>query len=149
MKFQFRLEKVLKYRSVEVDLAQRDFLAAMVHVDRAKAELLKMEQTLNESIESRLQTSKGGGQVVDRLSQVQKFIDGQKIRIRNQAKTVAGFESIAEAKREILKVAVQNERILEKLKERKKEQFRTERKKLEIKSIDDLVTSRPQKREEE
>ncbi|MBX9767840.1 MAG: flagellar export protein FliJ [Bdellovibrionales bacterium] len=149
MKFQFRLEKVLKFRSVEVDLAKRDFLAAMVHVDKAKADLVRMEEILTKSIERRFETSKGGGQVVDQLSQVQKFIDGQKIRIKNQAKTLAGFESIAEAKREILKLAVQNEKILEKLKDRKKEQFRIERKKLEIKNIDDLVTSRPQKREQE
>ena len=147
MKFQFRLEKVLTLRRLEVDLAKREFLSAQAHVDWARKEQEKMEALLGAALLRRNQLSQQGGGVVDELRGLEAYIDGQKIRIRNQAKTVAGFESIAEAKREILRLAVQNEKVLEKLKERKREQFRAEKKKAESKALDDLVSGRAVKRD--
>lgn len=147
MKFQFRLEKVLTLRRMEVDVARREFLAAQANAEHARREQEKMEALLQEALRHRIHLSQQGGGVIDELRGLEAYIDGQKVRIRNQTKTVAGFESIAEAKREILKIAVQNQQVLEKLKERKLEQFRVERRKAETKALDDLVSGRSLKRD--
>ena len=143
MKFKFKLEKVLKHRQILEDLAQKDFQEAQAEANRQTAILDKM---MNEKVEARKRAhslqSQTGGQVLESLKQIHDFIVLQDIRIEKQIKVIQDCEKVVESKREILRQKAMDTKILKRLEEKKKQQFREEQRQIEQKEMDDNSSMR-------
>lgn len=119
MKFKFPLEKVMDYRKLTQDLAQRDFQET---VNELKLENNKLEKMYEDEHQAQVQagvfTQKGGAQG-PALTQVHDFLRGQKIRIEQQKIKIKEVQKLVETKREILRLAAQDYKIIEKMRENK------------------------------
>lgn len=142
MKFKFTLEKVLKQRTIQVELAQKDFLEAQSVQNQAIQQLNEMQQAIKDAIEQRLQlvqTSHSWSLTVDQINQ---FLLGQDLRIKNQNQRLLQIEKLVEDKREILRKALVEAKIIEKLKEKKFEEFVNSERVKEQNEIDELTVLR-------
>ncbi len=142
MKFKFGLEKVLRQRELQESLAQRDFAEAQNLLNDEIAKLQSMTQTKEDSIRQRnelVQNTQTWGVSVQQINQ---FLTGQDVRIKQQNQRLSEFEKVVEAKREILRKASVEVKIIEKLKEKKLEEFKREFDRKEQNEIDELTALR-------
>ncbi len=142
MKFNFRMQKVLEHRKIQEDLAKTDFQLALAKLNseiehlqslvdlKKKARVKSFELETNHSVPNALQNS-----ILSDSNQFQKLQD---LRIANQKLVVEENEKEVEAKREILKTKAIEYKIIEKVKEKKKQQFVDEANKSEQKENDEI-----------
>lgn len=142
MKFKFNLEKVLKHRHILVDLARKDFLEAQANVDAAKKILDDMIELKNQQKLVRSQKVQSGKDWQNDVEQINKFLQGQDLRIARQNESLNKLEKEVESYREILLKALTEAKMIEKLKERKKQQFVKEFNETEAKELDEIATLR-------
>lgn len=127
MKFKFPLQKVMEHRKVKEDLAQKDFQEAVAYFTEQQNKLQKLEQDQHDAQVRAGALASQGGQQGPALSQIHEFLQGQKVRVANQKVQVGEAEKLVEARREILKQAVQDHKIIEKMRENKFEEYRAKR----------------------
>lgn len=127
MRFKFPLQKVMEHRKVKEDLAQRDFQEVVAILSEQVQKLQKMEQDEHAAHIRAGALSAEGGYQGPALSQIHEFLRGQKVRIAQQKVYVTEAEKLVEARREILKQAVQDHKIIEKMRENKFEEYRSKR----------------------
>jgi flagellar FliJ protein len=143
MKFKFPLQKVLEHRKVIEDIAQKDFqeaLSAKVKEERLLEIMLeKMHEAYNEAF---LRQHSKSGSTSDRLQQIHDFILGQKVRIERQKAKIQECDKLVEAYREILREKAVEYKIIERLRERKKEEFTQEEARNEQKEMDEISVLR-------
>ncbi len=143
MKFKFKLEKVLVHRKILENIAQKDFQEAQaacnLQIDVLNRLKLEKSDARKKAFSDQSQT---GGQVLESLKQVHDFIQLQDIRIENQIKTIAECEKLVEARREVLRQKAMDTKIIEKLKEKKKQQYLEEERIGEQKELDDNSSMR-------
>ncbi|MBX2987653.1 MAG: flagellar export protein FliJ [Bdellovibrionaceae bacterium] len=150
MKFRFPLQKVLDHRHTLRDIAQKDF-------EEIQAEYLRQKNIWEEQIralhEARLEAGRIGAEsgpgAPERLKQIHEFSVLQEIRIQRQKAKVGEWEKLVEEKREILRQKAIDSKIMERLKERKKEQFVLDAKRAEQKEADELSVLRFEIRDDE
>lgn len=142
MKFEFSFEKLLEYRLSLENIAKRDWVDAQRKVDEAERELREMYDQIDHSREQALKLQRQGGKRSASLMQIDEFVELQKILIEKKKRQIRELKSIAEEKQGLLVEAARERKILEKLKEKRFEEFKKKRKKHEIKVIDDLVVMR-------
>lgn len=127
MKFKFPLQAVVRHRKIMEDLAQKDFMEALAVVN---AEIKKLEEMLSDLHQSHVRSGelqKVGGQQGAALSQIYEFTKGQDVRIERQRYKIQEFEKIVEERREILREAALEYKIIEKLREKKFEEYKLNR----------------------
>ena len=137
MKFKFPLQKVLEHRKIKENLAQKDFQEA---VNLYQEELERLNQMGSQVQNAHAQVgalSNQGGAQGPALSQIHEFLQGQQIRIQRQMQKVQEFEKLVEAKREILRQAALEYKIMEKMRENKFEEYRAERLSNDQKEMDE------------
>ena len=124
MKFKFPLQKVLEHRKVSESVAQKDFQEAMDILNQAVGSLQEMQFKKKEAHRlTEVYISKGGA-AGPALSQANDFIKGQELRIRQQEEKVKEAEKLVEEKREILRQAAREYKIMERVRETKFEEFK-------------------------
>lgn len=142
MKFKFPLEKVLKYRHTQVDLARRDFLQAQNKLDQAigvrEQMLLDKENTLRDR--SQLIQQENNWQ--PKVEQLNTFLSGQDLRIVRQNESLRILEKEVESYREILMNALSEAKMMERLKEKKKKEFIRDFNDKEQKELDEIASVR-------
>jgi len=142
MKFKFPLEKVLKYRHTQVDLARRDFLQAQNKLDQAigvrEQMLLDKENTLRDR--SQLIQQENNWQ--PKVEQLNTFLSGQDLRIARQNESLRILEKEVESYREILMNALSEAKMMERLKEKKKKEFIRDFNDKEQKELDEIASVR-------
>lgn len=141
-KFKFTLEKVLKQRHIAADMAQKDFAEAQAALDQEIQKLNEMIQVKDESLASRTAMIQQGGDWVNSVSQINQFVAGQDLRIKNQNLRLTQFEKLVESRREILRQAVSEVKILEKLEEKQKAAHKTESDREQQADMDELAVLR-------
>jgi flagellar FliJ protein len=146
-KFRFGLEKVLGYRKVIEDLAQRDYSEAQSHLNSEIQVLEELKAKKHEAFENRYQRQVQGGAQSEALSQVHDFLKGQDLRIKIQSKKVQDIEKQVEELRSVLREKAVDTKIMVGLKERKQDDFRTEQKKIEQKKLDDIATTQRRRKD--
>lgn len=142
MKFKFSLEKVLHHRHIQESIAQRDFLEAQNEFNDEIAKLNNMIQIKEDSLRERnelVQNTQTWGLTVQQINQ---FLLGQDLRIKLQNQRLSEYEKVVEAKREILKNASIEVKIIEKLKEKKLIEFKLEFGRKEQNELDELSALR-------
>lgn len=127
MKFKFPLQKVLEHRKLRENLVQKDFQDAQALLQEQLNKLEKMNREVTEAYERSGSLTKQGGAQGPALMEIHEFLKGQRQRIHFQEQKVQEFEKLVEAKREILRQAAMDYKIMEKMRENKFEAYRQER----------------------
>lgn len=142
MKFNFRMQKVLEHRKVQEDLAKTDFQLALAKLNseieflqslvdqKKKARVTSFEIEISVGVPSPLKNGI--------LSDSSQFQGLQDVRIERQKEVVSLCEKEVESKREILKTKAIEYKIIEKVKEKKKQQFVDDANKSEQKENDEI-----------
>ncbi len=142
MKFKFPLQKVLEHRKINENLAQKDFQEAMILLNEEQGRLQQMqEQVQNAHAQAGTFANKGGTQG-PALVQIHEFLRGQDVRITRQKQKVQEVEKLVESKREILRQAVLDYKIMEKMRKNKFEEYRAERLANDQKEMDEQAILR-------
>lgn len=139
MKFKFPLQKVLDHRYILQDLAQKDFEEAQSESNRQKDLLMDMITQLHEARQraGAIQTGPDP-RMAEGLKQIHEYTKLQDIRIAMQKRKVQDAEKVVEEKREILRQKAIDSKIMERLKEQKRDQFLRDMKSEEQKEADEL-----------
>lgn len=136
------MQKVLEHRKVQEDLAKTDFQMALVHLNneveklqnmidqKKKARIKSFEVEKGDAVPNSLQNG-----ILEESSRFQKLQD---VRIEKQKEIIAEWEKEVESKREILKSKAIDYKIIEKFKDKKKQQFVDEHNKNEQKENDEI-----------
>lgn len=142
MKFKFSLQKVLDHRHLKMDLARKDYLEAQAFQLEEQNILQEMIDVKNRALAQR---SSLAGQTTgwqEQVNQIHQFLIGQDLRIAQQNERLLKIEKVVESRREILKDALIEVKIIERLKEKKKADFLQEVREKEAKELDEISSTR-------
>ena len=143
MKFIFGYQKLLQYYHQQEEIARRDYNESLNRLEVEKSKYQGMwdlhDNAISEIYELR-QLPQGAPAM--KLSHLDEFVEGQKVRIERKRQVVINHTSIAEQKQEVLISAVKEQKTLEKLKEKKYMEFKKLELKKERKANDELVVTR-------
>lgn len=142
MKFEFSLEKLLDHRQSLEDAAKRDYFQAQALVDAAERELKDMYKAIELARTRAAGLESQGGYHAPALSSIDEFIKGQTLRIERHRAKIRELTTEAERLHQILIEAAKERKTLEKLKEHQFEDYKARRKKIELKTADELVVTR-------
>ncbi len=142
MKFKFSLEKVLNHRHLQVDLARRDFVIAQNNLSAAESIRDDMIQQKLKNIVYRSELIQSKISWQDQVQQINSYLLGQDVRIAQQNESLKKLEKEVESYREILLKAQTEAKMIEKLKEKKKEEFIKAYNDAENKELDEISTLR-------
>ncbi|UYL08745.1 flagellar export protein FliJ [Bdellovibrio sp. SKB1291214] len=142
MKFKFPLQKVLEHRKVVENIAQKDFQDAVAVLNEYQTKLDKMRQDILDAQARAGSLLQAGGAQGPALVQIHEFLKGHKIRIQQQEQNIHEIEKIVEAKREILRQAALDYKIMEKTRENQFEEYKAERKIQDQKEMDEQAILR-------
>lgn len=141
-KFKFSLEKVLAQREIAESLAQKEFLDAqniLIEEQQKLQDMIRLKESTLQARAELIQTSQDWGSKVDQMN---FFLTGQELRIKNQNQTLAKLEELVEARRELLRVAVTEVKVMEKLKEKQLHAHMQSAAKEEQAELDELAVLR-------
>ena len=141
-KFKFKLEKVLMHRQIIADLAQRSLAEAQAQLNSEIDELNKMTELKTQSLEHRTKAVESTTDWANSVDQINKFLIGQDLRIKRQNQRIAETENLVESRREILRQAISEVKILERLEEKQKKGFMAEVARADQAEIDELTVIR-------
>ena len=141
-KFKFKLEKVLVHRQILADLAQKSFAEAKAQMDAETDELNAMIGMKTGALEQRARAIESTTDWANSVAQINQYVTGQDQRIKNQTLRLQKTENLVEARREILREAVSEVKILERLEEKQKQTYMAEAAKVEQAEMDELTVIR-------
>lgn len=137
MKFKFPLQKVLEHRKIRESLVQKDFQDALGLLNDETSRLEHMLEKVREAHAHAGAFAAQGGVQGPALMQIHEFLKGQDIRIQRQKQKVQELEKLVESKREILRQAAQEYKIMDKMREKKFEDYKLERNAQDQKDMDE------------
>lgn len=137
MKFKFPLKTVMRQRKIIEELAQKEFQNAQAELQSEISKLNFFEEQVTQAHINSYEVQMSAGHVAGALKSNYEFLKGQDVRIERQRAKVQEIEKLVEAKREILRHAVVEYKIIEKLKEKKWEEFKQEYSNEEQKEMDE------------
>jgi flagellar FliJ protein len=143
MAFRFSLESVLRHRKRQEEMAHREFIEAQSILE----ECLKSLETMYVQIDTtRLAVSaaerSGRSKDLHMIRDAQVFIEGQKIRIHERRMKARELIRVLEDKQEQLLERLHDRKIMEKLKEKRLEEYKVKLAEMEQKELDDLTNAR-------
>jgi flagellar FliJ protein len=142
MSFKFTLEPLMKHRKRLEEDAQREFFKARSAVDEALRKINSLYESIDHARRQIQLLQKSGGQSIAAITQHEEFIVGAQIRIERERKVARELMMVAEEKHQLLLEAAKEFKSIEKLKERRHRQYLEDKKKQELKIIDQTVTMR-------
>lgn len=141
-KFKFTLEKVLMQRQIVADMAQKSFAEAMAELNAEIAKRDEMNNVKEQSLAQRSSAVETTTDWANSVSQINQFLIGQDLRIKRQNERIVESENLVESRREILRHAVSEVKIIERLEEKQKKRFMAEVAKAEQAENDELTVIR-------
>ncbi len=141
-KFKFTLEKVLVQRQIVADQAEELFIEAQQELSKQNEELSQLTQTNENSIQQRRNLIDSSQDWMLAVQQINQFLIGQDLRIKKQHLRIIEEEKRVESRREILRQAVSEVKIIERLKEKQKTAYLAEVAKAEQDELDELTVLR-------
>jgi flagellar FliJ protein len=143
MAFRFSMESVLKHRKRQEEFAHRDVVEAQIQLEEC---LHGIENMYRQIDETRLSISRseqtGSGNDLQWVLSFETFIDAQKVRIQKERLRARELIRDLENKQEVLLERLHDRKIIEKLKERRQQEYLERLARLEQKELDDLNNSR-------
>lgn len=145
MKFKFGLETLMKHRKSLEDMARRDFYDAKEKSDDLLSDINRLYNSNDEVRGFSHQLSDKPEYVVfQQLSH--EYLEGNKIRIERKKNEFRDALAVTESKHESLVEAAKEAKVLEKLKEKKFNEFKEAVRKKERKDTDEIVVQRTSRR---
>jgi flagellar FliJ protein len=143
MAFRFNLESILKHRKRLEEVAHREFIEARAILDQClkgiEAMYGKIDQTrVLVSEAEKAGETRNAGWVVS----LDSFIEGQKIRIEKERLRARELILNVELKEEELVKRLNDRKAMDKLKERRFEEYKEQLERLERSEMDDLTSVR-------
>lgn len=142
MAFRFPFETLLNHRRHLEEAARKEFMEAQKRVDDCLAKIKSLYGQRDETRQQVEKVSNEGGVRSQELLTLDEYVDGLTILIERERIKARELMQVAEEKRELLVIAAREFKILQKLKEKKWQEFRAKMKKIEEKEMQDLVTMR-------
>lgn len=124
MKFKFPLQKVLEHRKTKEDMVQKEFQDAVNDLNTLVKRLEEMEALAKQAHVQAYEMQMEGGTQGPALTQINEFIRHQKVLVIAQKNRVQQQELVVEQKRELLREAAVETKIITKFKEKKFDEFR-------------------------
>jgi flagellar protein FliJ len=140
-RFRFRLESVLRVREIEEDIKKREFGVVMRRLHREEQELGKLSTSLQDH-EQYMESHTEGRVCVRDLQNNFNYARALDGKILFQKKRVKEKKKIVDHKRSELAESTKRKRILERLKERYREEHEREVVKEEQSIVDDITSVR-------
>lgn len=137
-KFIFKLQSVLNIKKQQEDSKKNELGKAIRALDAEKRKLADLEDTLESTVKKFNEKTRKA--TVNELIKYNEYLSLLNSRIRTQKENVNNAALYVDKVREELIIAVKERKILDKLKEKKYEEFLTEQKKLEQKTNDEIVS---------
>jgi len=137
MKFKFPLQKVLDHRKIKEDLAQKEFQEAVMALNELNAKLAEMEKAVHQAHLQLGTLQEQGGAQGPALSQVDEFIINQKLLIQRQKVKIQQQQKVVEDKRDLLRQAAVETKIISRFKEKKFAEYEEIQEKEEQKDMDE------------
>lgn len=137
-RFRFSLQRLLDLRQQEVAAARRELAAALGAVTAAENGLRAVENLLRRRLKETLQAEQRGVPAREFALQRRGLVRIQESREQARAGLEAARQ-LAEERRQQLMAALTRQRVLEKLRERRLEQWRTEVARAEQIELDELA----------
>lgn len=141
-KFKFGLSKVLIQRQIAADIAVKEFSESKAVLDGEIARLNEMISVKTRSLAERAAMIQGSTDWVNSVAQINNFVTGQDLRIKNQNLRLLELEKLVEARREILRQRVSEVKIIEKLEEKQKRAYMENAAKAEQAELDEISVLR-------
>jgi flagellar FliJ protein len=138
-KFVFNLASILSIKEKMEDLKKNEMARAIMELEAEKAKLLMLEQTRALCIQS-FRDSINTGVKPDDIRRHNVYLDKLKVLIAEQKEAIIRAEAKVEEKRLELVEAMRERKSLDRLKENEYEEYLVEDKKIEQKSIDEVVS---------
>lgn len=142
MKFKFQMQKVLDHRQIKLDLARKDYLEAQAFLEEEQVKLKDLIEIKNSSLAQRSDLASQTTGWQEQVNQINHFLTLQDLRIAQQNERLIKIEKVVESRREILKDALTEVKIMERLKEKKQADFLQEVKDKEAKELDEIASTR-------
>lgn len=136
-KFQYRLEKVLDFRTRKVETLQAELALAIRDRDTEVAMLNALSEKRQKAQKS-LEGYLARGEVAE-VQQTNTFLENMAKKIDSQNKVVSKMNENVELIRKKLVVASKEKKIMEKHKEKKHEEWKVEEAKLDAKRLDEMA----------
>lgn len=147
MRFKFPFDKLLAHKKTVEDAARRDWSEAQAAVDASNRELSEMYAQIDHSRARLGQLESNGGPLGPALAHIDEFIQGQKIRIERHRVRLRELMAEAERRHEIVVEIAKERKTLEKLRERRLDEFKVRQEREEQKQVDELVVTRFKRQE--
>ena len=142
MGFKFRLESLLKLRKRKEESAQIEYILARKAVDNSSDKINKMYSEIDHSRIEIFNHQNSNGQHKEMILHLESYIEGLKTKIELERNVLRQLIMEAEEKQFLLSEASKEFKILDKLKEKKLNQYKEEILKKESSEIDELVVLR-------
>lgn len=143
MKFKFAFEKLLDHFDRKEKVAQRDFRESLHLLDKEKDLLNHFQKSIGTALEKCENLSgETSGIDIGSVRLWQDYAEGLKILSYRQTEIIKTHQHIVDQKQEILLAATREKKTFEKLKEKRKAEFKINERKREAKINDELVVTR-------
>ena len=137
----------MRQREIQVDIRKKEFIDAEKLLDDEIQKLNEFTTQKEQAIAHRHQTVASTTSWSASVEQINLFLTGQDLRIKNQTERLIQFRNLVEARREILQLALTEAKMIEKLKEKKKAEFFKDVFKKEQQEMDELSVVRFSRKE--
>lgn len=138
-KFSFQFQSILNIKLQQEEALKNEFGKAVQRLEEEKAEQLRLENHLSDQFEQFNEKS-SRGVTVEKLIEHNAYISYLSDRIKQQKENVNFAQQNVDKVREELIKAVQEREILDKLKDKKLEEFRKEQLRQEQQINDEVVS---------
>jgi flagellar FliJ protein len=141
--FRFSLESVLKHRKRQEDVAHREFVEAQVVVEECFKRIDTMYRQIDATrTEIAVMVKVGKPSDLHFVRSSETFIEAQKIRIHKERMRARELIRMMEEKETILLQCLADRKTMDKLKEKRLEEYKARLALLEQKELDDLTNAR-------
>ncbi len=136
--FEFRLQKVMETTHAREELQKKELALALAEVERNEAMLERMLDKLAEELEAFSGRGKSGAIRVSQMMQYANYSDKMLGEINSQRQEIVKLAELVEGHRRRLLEITKDKKILERLKEKRFEEYRRKLRQVEQKFMDEL-----------
>ncbi len=141
-KFDFRLEKVLKYKDQILDGLKNEHAKILIDIRRKEEEIERLEQKYIEVCEDYNREKFKGNLHIERILQIEFYLESIDMQIKRENKALDDLKLLEAKKRAEVVRAKQDVQSLEKLKEKKVKEYNRELTAVQELAVEEFITNR-------
>ena len=119
-KFKFRLESVLKVRTLHKRLAERDLAETQSHINRNREEMHKVEHAVEQSYRQDLNSAANPAFMQEVVFRHRRGLEQRKLQLEEKQREL---DEELEGRKKVLTARMRDEMVMEKLEEYQKQEY--------------------------